>query len=343
MNGTIHTRLAILGCGALAEQLYLPALRNLSNARVTLLVDSDVPRRERLAAKFHVQHTDSNFERFYDFFDAAIIALPTSARQSSCTELLKQRKAILVEQPIALSLAECDDVIHASEQNNTPLLIRNTRRFLWEDRFVRSVIDSHACGRVERFEIRQGFTRGYPIVSDFCFRKEIAGGGVLIDTGFGALDCVLRWLGDFSEIEYSDDAAGGVEANALMTLRLQNGSSGLIELSRTRRLPNTAIIHFEQATLEVSLDTNEAKVSFFDRSCVLEGAVNNSSELRGSQDPLEPVRSQLEEFVAVISTGSRATADLTLARSAVRLIETCYRQRKPLRFPWAYRDPTAEV
>jgi predicted dehydrogenase len=343
MGDTVDTRLAILGCGAVTEQLYLPMLRDLNGTRTTVLIDSDANRREHLASKFHIDHTHNDVDQCFELFDAAIVALPPALRQPACMKLLARRKAVLVEQPIALSVADCDDMIRVSEQANTLLAVTQIRRFLWAHRLTHLLIEGGAWGRIERFDFRNGLNHGSPITSDLSFRKEIGGGGVLMDTGVHTLDCLLNWLGDFSEVEYFDDAAGGVEANALLHLRLRNGLSGIVELSRTRQLRNTAIIHCERGTIEVGLDTNDTRLSLADQPYVLSGEVRNLKETHKDQDDLGLMRAQIEDFVAAIRNNRKAEADVQSAKSTIRLIESCYRDRQPLQFSWAYQNTTGIV
>src|ERR1700761_8227815 len=102
-------RLAIIGCGAAAELHYLPTSQHLPGVRVTLLVDANAEWRDNLAARFGVDPAFDDLDDCHDLFDAAIVALPTTLRQSACIKLLTQQKDVLVEQPIALSAGECDE------------------------------------------------------------------------------------------------------------------------------------------------------------------------------------------------------------------------------------------
>jgi predicted dehydrogenase len=258
MNNAADIRLAIVGCGAVTELLYLPALRDLRDARVTLLIDTDERRREDLASRFYVQHTRDHVDGCYDLFDAVIIALPNALHAPACIKLLGQRKAALIESPMAISVAECDAMINAAEDASVPLAVGLMQRFLWAHQLARFLLRTEALGRIEGFDFRDGCIYNWPVASDCSFRKEIAGGGVLMDTGAHTLDCLLNWLGDFSEVEYFDDAEGGVEANCLLNLRLQSGVRGVVELSRTRRLRNTAVIRCERGVIEVGLDKDHA-------------------------------------------------------------------------------------
>jgi predicted dehydrogenase len=338
MDGHAKIRIAILGCGAVAERAYLPVLARMADARVTVLVDTNATRREQLASRFNVGQTCGSIDECYALFDAAIVALPHALHASAGIKLLARRKAVLVEKPMAVSMAECDAMIQAAEQTGTLLAVGLMRRFIWAHRLTRCLIDSAVFGRVESFDIREGFIYGWPVESDFFFRKEAAGGGALFDTGAHTLDCLLYWLGDFAEVEYFDDAEGGVDANCLLSVRLQNGASGVVELSRTRQLRNTALIRCERGVLEVGLFENRLKLACADQNYMVGGEVENVEEPHKRQDYLELMRAQLDDFIAAMRSGRKPEVDGQSAKSSIRLIETCYRQRKPLPQLWATQE-----
>jgi len=55
----------------------------------------------------------------------------------------------------------------------------------------------------------EGNVYSWPVASDFFFRKETAGGGVLMDTGVHTFDMLLWFFGEISDLDYRDDAFGG--------------------------------------------------------------------------------------------------------------------------------------
>ena len=340
-GATADVRLAVLGCGAITELLYLPALRRQSDARVTLLIDINQERRKHVASKFNVEHTHGDIDECYDLFDAAIVALPNSFHATVSVKLLRQRKHVLVARPMAISVTECDAMISAHKQTGAVLAVGSMKRILWARRLADCLLKSNAMGQVKSFDFREGISYNWPVRSNFPFRREKAGGGVLMDTGADTLDCVLHWLGDFSEVEYLDDSEGGVEANCLLNLRLQNGVCGVVELSCTRRLRNTGVIRCESGVIEIGLDRDHANclnLAVSDKSYALAGVMKGLRANEKDQSCQDLVRSQAEDFIAAIRNGRSPEVDGHAGRRSVRLIENCYRRRKPLELPWIGQD-----
>jgi predicted dehydrogenase len=159
----------------------------------------------------------------------------------------------------------------------------------------------------------------------------------LFDTGAHTLDSLIFLLGDFAELEYFDDAEGGVDANCLINLRLRNGASGVVELSRTRRLRNTAIVRGERGVVELPFGSSNLKLSLQNQPYVLDGSVGSGvAEADQPQDYRQLMTAQLEDFINAIRTGRLPAADGRMGKSSIALFETCYRQRKPLVLPWEH-------
>ena len=65
----------------------------------------------------------------------------------------------------------------------------------------------------------------------------------------------------------------GVEADCRLELVMASGVTGTVELSRTRHMRNSVVIHFERATLEVALARNMVSIHWGDATLAMSGAV----------------------------------------------------------------------
>lgn len=326
-------RLAVVGCGAVTAQAHLPVATRTLGARVTLLVDRNQGRAEALAREFSVPGVDTDYTAVFGAADAAIVALPHSLHAQVCVELLRRGIHVLVEKPMALTAAECDAMIAAAEHGRAVLAVGLMRRFLTMFRFVRETIQSGVLGQVRRFDAREGYIYDWPVASDFFFRKETAGGGVLVDTGAHTLDTILWWLGDVRMFEYFDDNHGGVEADCLLHLEMESGATGIVELSRTRKMRNTLIVEGDRARLEV--DWMRMRLTPRDSTGLLDGMIKPATpahvEINGYHEAMAASYSDWLEAIRSARTPIVSGAE---ARRSVALIEACYRQRQPLELPW---------
>jgi predicted dehydrogenase len=126
--------------------------------------------------------------------DAAIVATPNSLHAPQAIELLRNGKHVMVEKPMALSVAEADAMIAASEASGASLMVAHCWRFHDQVIAMRDRIASGALGEVVK-------TRGYGVHArwgpDGWFTNpDLAGGGALVDMGVHAIDTARFLLGD---------------------------------------------------------------------------------------------------------------------------------------------------
>src|SRR5689334_22918483 len=106
----VKPRVALVGCGAVVQQYYVPALSLLERGgtlEVSALFDPDAAMRAR------VKHSFSHARELQDFAEVqqvdaelVILASPPSLHAAQAIELLRQGRAVLCEKPLAASAAE---------------------------------------------------------------------------------------------------------------------------------------------------------------------------------------------------------------------------------------------
>ena len=326
-------RLAIIGCGAVTELGHLPALRDAEVFDVVALVDRNEARAKSLVGKFQVPHVFTDFAQALPEVDAAIIALPHHLHAPVSLAFLDMGKHVLVEKPMGINANQCRGMAAAAERSGVCLAVGHMRRFFPGLQLAKQWLDRGLVGTIKRFDFQDGFdVSGWPAASNFIFQKETAGGGVLLDTGAHVLDILHWFLGDVAGFSYKDDNHGGVEADCFIDLTLRSTAKGIVELSRTRKLRNSAIIEGEEGTIEV----------FFHQSrLILRPSAGKafSIDARHADSALAPglvqmLSDQLLNWHAAIIAGRKPAVSGADGLRVVTLIEEMYRQREPLAFPW---------
>ena len=324
-------RLAVLGCGAVAQIHHLPALCASSSAEAVVVVDADAGRARTVAERFGVPAFSTDYREVLDRVDAAVIALPNSLHAPVAIDLLRRGIHVLVEKPMALTVRECDEMIAAAEASGAVLAVGLDFRFFDSTRWVKEVLEEGFLGEPRGFDLRQGVIPRWPFATDFLLRKETAGGGVLADFGVHILDLLLVWLGEWESVDYRDDAQGGIESDCELRLRMRSGIEGTAEISRTRNLRNTCVFEGDRATLEVGIWDPDPSIvlRLGDKEVSLTG---HAGKKRISfQDVF--VR-QIDDFAAAIREGREAFVPGREGRRSLALIEACYAARRPLELPW---------
>ena len=323
-------RLAIIGCGAVVEHGHLPGAAGVDGLVVSALVDRNVERARRLAERYGVPQAASDFGALDPPPDAALLAVPHHLHAPMTLDLLGQGVHVLVEKPMALTVADCDEMIRTAAAHRVWLAVGLARRFMPVVRLARETIAAGALGCVEEFRARDGRTFDWPVASDFLFRRALSGGGVLTDLGSHTLDTLLFLLGDLEVLEYRDDGHGGVEAEAEIRLALAgpaSGGRGRVELSRTRDLGCRFEIRGSEATLHLDLWTNEIRL------VGAEGDIDLDPRLPAGAADADFFHDQLVDWARAIRDRRPPFVPGAEGRRSVALMAACYARRRPLSLP----------
>jgi predicted dehydrogenase len=328
-------RLGVIGCGAVASIHHLPAIALSERAEAVVLVDADAGRAKALAGRFGVPETATDYRQVLDRIEAAVLALPNHLHAPVAVDLLRRGIHVLVEKPMALNGGEADGMIAAAEASGAVLAVGLDFRFFDSSLFVRNLLRDGLLGKIRRFELRQGVIPRWPFATDFLLRKEMAGGGVLADFGVHVLDLLLWWMGDWKEVEYWDDAQGGIESDCTMRLTMRSGADGTVEISRTRNLRNTCVFEGDRATLEVGVwdPDPEIRLSIADREVSLAGHARREGS--SGLDFTDVFVRQLDDFAGAIREGREPFVPGREGRRSLDLIDACYERRRFLELPWS--------
>jgi len=345
-DGVPPCRVALLGCGAVCELYHAPALQHLEAAgtvSVTAVFDPDAARATKLCSLFPnaVAYPDESFLEKTPL-DLALIASPVSFHEAHAIRALEAGIAVLCEKPLAANTESGERMIAAALKNRRILAVGLLRRFYSTVQFTRQIIQNKTLGAVTSFSIQKGGVFNWPARSDFFFRKNIAGGGVLIDLGVHVLDLVVHWFGEPRELTYSDDAMGGVEANCRLELFYSDGFKGTVQLSRDCNTPNCYVIEFERGSVKLRAgDAEQMDIRLNNSDFLLEGLLKKRFVPNSSVAPVVSASSfqqaflvQLNDLIVAIRTGGQPSIPGEEAIRSLRLIEQCYQKKTLMDMPW---------
>jgi predicted dehydrogenase len=327
-------RLALVGCGKVAEVFHLPALSKVHGIALSAVLDVNPTRARALAAMSGASgvYVASDLGDLVGKCDAALVALPNYLHASACIPLLEEGCHVLVEKPMAVSADECDQMIAAARGSGAVLGVAMVRRFIAAYELAHDVISQHTFGPVRGIRVAEGVAYNWPATTGFFLKKEQAGGGVLVDFGSHVLDALLWWLGDLTVCSYEDDAYGGVEAECHAQCTSTAGVAVDIELSRLRKLACTARIECEHATVEIDLHNGAVDLSMAGTRSAIRGRVGVHGQ-PGWMPAADPFELQLRAFLSDIQRNAGVTPTATTARDVASLFAACAAKRRPLEGP----------
>jgi predicted dehydrogenase len=352
-------RIALLGCGAISELFYAPAISTLASVdqlSVTCLIDPDPRRLSVLGRSFPLaQQLSSENDVHADNVDIALIASPQRYHSEQAIKLLQKGIHVLCEKPLASNYTEAEAMVRAAFVNQRFLAVGLFRRFFPITQFTTDLISGEDLGKPIRFSWSEGGVFDWPAATPSFFLKGSSTGGVFADLGAHVLDLLLHWFGPVVDFLYQDDSMGGLEANASLHLRFEAGVTGQVRLSRDTPIPNSVWIEFERGFLWFQGGTaREVTLQFKHSNLVAKSNLYSKSNQRipFHLAPGDPARTYAQSFMEQIRNLCRAIRgeDTLLvpaseALASISLIEKCYASRKLMNMPWltASEQVTAEA
>jgi len=120
-------RIAVIGAGTFGRN-HVRVASEEPRVRLTHIVDTNLARAKEHAALYRAEAA-SSIDEIVGHVDAAIVAAPTSAHAEIGCRLLEAGIDVLVEKPIAATLADADRLIDAAARNHRILQIGHLERF----------------------------------------------------------------------------------------------------------------------------------------------------------------------------------------------------------------------
>jgi predicted dehydrogenase len=328
-------KLAVVGCGAIAEVIHLPVASASPDFRVAGLVDTRHEYAQGLASSYGVEWTASDYREAIGRVDAVLLAVPHHLHAPMAIEFLRAGIHVLVEKPMALCVRDCDRMIESAAASGSALAVGLVRRFFDSNRLVAAVVRSGLLGQARRVEMSEGDVYRWPMRSGFAFDPAQAGGGTLANLGIHTLDLLSWWFGEVEWVEYRDDAQGGVEAECQASLQFVAGPRAETLVSKLRDLASTYRLEFERGTLLVE-DAGSEPCS---RIRLIASGVEWEPVGAGRDSAKSPTRRdmfarQLRDFAQAIADKRDPLVSGWEGRRSVELLERCYSARRPLVHPW---------
>jgi UDP-N-acetylglucosamine 3-dehydrogenase len=329
-------RIALIGCGAIAQNGYLPALPFVPEVRCEWLVEAKKGLAETHALRWGIPHVTEDYELALEAVEAVILTVPNDLHAPMTLEALRRKRAVLCEKPLAISKREAIEMVDSSRRAGVALVAGMTMRQFPGLQAVRHRFPWAVLGRIREIRASFGFPLDWPLATPYLFERNRVGGGVLIAEAIHLVDA-LFWVLCAERISvenYVDDGESGVESEGRARLRVElpdrRGAVGCtLQVSRVRRLGNSIEVVGDRAMLRIPLSPID--LPLLQTGDTVRAAVD-TEEIPHNSPPVF-VR-QLKSFAEKVRGAAGDCADGESQIQVLELIEECYRVRKPLSFSW---------
>ncbi|MCX5829563.1 MAG: Gfo/Idh/MocA family oxidoreductase [Deltaproteobacteria bacterium] len=319
-------RIGLIGAGAIAQQAYLPMLREIRGLEFTAVVESNESIRAKAAAGHPpFAYLGADLDAAMNHVDAVIICVPNHLHHPIAQTCLAKGKHVLCEKPITIDVRDAETLLRMAEARSLTLTVAHVRRFFPAVKKIKEIITTGTLGALTGFDFREGTVFSWPTVTGFTFDKEKAGGGVLMDIGVHLLDLLFWWIDDeVASFQYADDNLGGLEATGEIQMTFRRGVTGHVKLTRLAVLNNFYTFYFEKGVLSWN--------PFTPRRIYIRKDSNQTVSIKTEKGA--PVRDLLLDFSAAIRDKRPPFIRGEEALQALKFIEACYSSRQAIPMTW---------
>ncbi|MBK5221273.1 MAG: Gfo/Idh/MocA family oxidoreductase [Acidimicrobiia bacterium] len=314
--GESPVRVGLIGCGDIARRVHLPGL-TAAGARVIRFASLHLADAEAAASASgdaEAMATDDWRQVVASpHIDAVDICAPNHLHAEMALAALEHGKHVLVESPMAITVAEADAMLKAAARKGVMVIPAHSVRFIGPYAAMAAAARDGRIGTLTAAEIafgHDGPDHRNPAATWY-FEKHRSGGGPLMDLGVAQIDLLRSALGS----EVTDVSAivrgqrGEVEEEAEVRLTFANGASGVLRSSWARP-ENHVVIRGTDGTLHL------------DASTPLTLTRPDGSQERvptgGAESNIEAV------FVAAVARDEMPTVNAADGRAAVAAIAAAY-------------------
>ncbi len=357
-------RFGIVGAGKVAQN-HAEVIAALPDATLTAVTSRTAAKAETLAAKYDARaFTDTPAMIASGLVDAVIICTPHPEHAAPALAALNGGVHVLVEKPLAVSLADCDAMIRAAERSGVKLGVISQRRCYPSTQRVKAAIDAGKIGKpiIGTATLLGWRDQKYYESDPWRGKWEAEGGGVLVNQAPHQLDLLLWYMGEIDEVfaywgnlnhPYIE-----VEDTAAAVVRFKSGAIGNILVSNSQKpgLYGKVHIHGENGA-SVGVQTDGGSMFVAGMTKILEPPLNDlwtipgeesllagfqeadRAEFNSTDDPINYYFSrQVAEFVEAIQEDREPMVTGWDGRRVVELFNAIYesgRRGAPVKFPLA--------
>ena len=140
-------RIGVIGCGYWGAK-HVRVLSSLPQVSQVVAIDSNAAATAALQASFPALKVAANVAEALPLIDAAVVATPPRAHAPVALQLLRAGKHVLVEKPMATSVADAEEMIRVAADRGLTLMAGHTFEYNAAVRALRQSLVDGELGRV---------------------------------------------------------------------------------------------------------------------------------------------------------------------------------------------------
>lgn len=313
-------RIAVIGYGYWGPNL-VKTLNQSTECDLAAVCDMDTARLEAVKANYPSVHITASFQEILDddSIDAVIIATPARTHHALGVQALRAGKHVFTEKPLALSSADCEDLIQVARQENRALMVGHT--FMYSPALikVKEMVDADDMGDIF-YLYMQRLNLGR-VQTDLNAMWSIAPHDVSI-----ALHLLEKTPVEVSATG-SSYLTKGIDDVVFVAMTFPNGAVAHIHVSwlDPRKVRSTTVVGSDRMVVYDDV-ADEEKVKVYDKSAVKDDGspifkLHAGDIFVPRVANTEPLANEIAHFAQCIREGTRPLTDGQAGLDVVRVME----------------------
>ncbi len=346
-------RVGLIGCGKVGK-IHADALRGIDEAELTAVCDVNAERVRAFADRYGTRgYTDLDAMLCEGKVEAVVIGTPHPLHAAPAVRAAEAGVHVLVEKPMAATLADCDAMLAAANRAGVLLSVISQRRLYEPVRRIKEAIDAGKIGRpaLGVFTMYSWREAAYYQSDPWRGKWDTEGGGVLVNQSPHQLD-LLRWfMGPVVEVSgywaNVNHPSVEVDDTAVAVLRFQNGGLGAIVTSVSQKPGIATKVHVHGTSgASVGVETDRGATFIAGMTAIAEPPLNDLWTIPGEEHLLlvfqEADRArfrqidatthyhglQIQDFLRAIREGRPPLVTAEDGRAVVELFTAIYRSNR---------------
>ncbi|MBN2004348.1 MAG: Gfo/Idh/MocA family oxidoreductase [Anaerolineae bacterium] len=189
-------RVGVVGLGV--GRHHLLSYLKIPGVEVVAAADANPERLQEVGAANGVPYLYADYRPLVDRNDLDIVNVctPNSLHAPVTIAALESGKHVLCEKPLASTLADAEQMVATSERTGRALAVTFNHRERGDVQTLKRLIDEGRLGRIYHAKAWWLRRNGIPGLGSWFTKKNLAGGGPLIDLGVHMLDMALFLMGE---------------------------------------------------------------------------------------------------------------------------------------------------
>jgi predicted dehydrogenase len=228
----------LIGCGDIARKRVAQALNHSPSSELVAVSRARAELAEGFAKEFNARKWFSDWRELLrdNEVDAVYVATPVHLHLSQTIAAAESGKHVLCEKPMAMNVAESEQMISACRANDVKFGVAYYRHFYPVIERIKDLLAMGEIGNpiVAQINAFEWFDPGPDGPRSWLLKKELSGGGPMFDFGCHRIEVLLNLFGEIQNVQatvanvhYSRE----VEDTAVVLFRFASGMCATLTVS----------------------------------------------------------------------------------------------------------------